>query len=53
MTIAMLEEQMKIEREKLNQIVIDNGLDMSCANVIRQSEILDVILTKLMIAYNK
>lgn len=53
MTITMLEEQMKIEREKLNQLVVDNDSDMSCANVIRQSEVVDVILTKLMTAYNK
>lgn len=53
MTITMLEEQMKVEREKLNQLIIDNDLDMSCANVIRQSEVVDVILTQLMVAYNK
>ncbi len=43
-----LEEQIRIEREKLNQIILDNDLDMACEEVLRQSEVVDIIITKLM-----
>ncbi len=48
MKIEDLEKQIVIEREKLNQLIIDNDLNMSCESVLAQSRIVDVILTKLM-----
>ncbi len=40
-------EILSTEREKLNQIIIDNDLDVSCKEVIYQSTVVDEILTKL------
>lgn len=52
MNIEILEQQIKIERDKLNQIIIDNDLDMSCTSVIEQSQVVDTILSKFIIEYN-
>ncbi len=43
-----LEKQIVIEREKLNQLIIDNNLNMACESVLAQSRVVDIILTELM-----
>lgn len=48
MTKDYLENEMRIQRELLNKIIIDNDLNMSCEPVLNQSRVVDLIITQLM-----
>ncbi len=43
-----LEQEIKIQRDLLNQIVVENNLNMNCEAVLSQSRVVDLIITKLM-----
>ncbi len=42
-----IETMLRVERDKLNQVILDNNLNMSCTEVILQSTVVDELLNKL------
>ncbi len=43
----VFEKKMNIEREKLNQVIIENNYNMAAKAVIEQSQVVDVYISKL------
>ncbi len=44
---ASCEMKINIERDKLNKIIIENNYDMACDEVIEQSRVVDVYISKI------